>query len=67
MTLVGNLGTSHYFPYVKQEYLAWETRRQRVVDTMVALDADIVCCEELNDFWAFFQVRLSNQPLDYLM
>ncbi len=53
----GNLGTEHYFPYVKPELLQWEARKHRVVAAMLALDADVVCCQELNDFWTFFQVR----------
>lgn len=53
--LAGNLGTTQHFPYVQARWLNWAERRERLVSAMVALKADIICCQELNDFWTFFR------------
>lgn len=62
--LAGNLGTKEHFPYVQPKWLHWPRRKQRIVGTLLALNADILCCQEMNDFWTFFRPALAEHGYD---
>eukprot|EP00735_Rhodelphis_limneticus_P004450 TRINITY_DN16035_c0_g1::TRINITY_DN16035_c0_g1_i1::g.13814::m.13814 TRINITY_DN16035_c0_g1::TRINITY_DN16035_c0_g1_i1::g.13814 ORF type:complete len:439 (-),score=42.81,sp/A8MS41/CCR4D_ARATH/26.71/1e-27,Exo_endo_phos/PF03372.18/5.6e-18 TRINITY_DN16035_c0_g1_i1:438-1676(-) len=55
--LAGNLGTSDHFPYVDPSRLEWSARRELIVSQILAVDPDVFCLQELNDYEEFFRDR----------
>ncbi|DBA04628.1 TPA: hypothetical protein N0F65_012211 [Lagenidium giganteum] len=62
--LARNLATRNHFPYVIETSLNWENRKMTLLRQLEALDADIVCLEELSDYWTFFKPELSERGYD---
>lgn len=52
--LAEQLGTQKSFPFVNSKDLAWETRGPRIINMIRAIDADIVCLEEVDHHEDFF-------------
>eukprot|EP01091_Cochliopodium_minus_P015179 TRINITY_DN5320_c0_g1_i1.p1 TRINITY_DN5320_c0_g1~~TRINITY_DN5320_c0_g1_i1.p1 ORF type:complete len:385 (+),score=117.50 TRINITY_DN5320_c0_g1_i1:124-1278(+) len=61
--LAGNLASKEHFPYVKEEILCWESRREKIYQQVVNILKpdlpDFVCFEECNDYWSYFQKNFS--------
>lgn len=49
--LASNLATRNHFPYVVDSSLNWEYRKMTLLRQLEELDADVVCLEELSDYW----------------
>ncbi|KAF1316910.1 Glucose-repressible alcohol dehydrogenase, partial [Globisporangium splendens] len=74
--LASNLATRNHFPYVVDSSLNWENRKMVLLRQLEELDADVVCLEELSDYWtyagimvlavrvAFFKPELSDRGYD---
>lgn len=56
--LASNLAKPMHFPYVMPEKLEWSHRRQVLMSQLDALNADIVCLQELSDYWTFFREEM---------
>ncbi|KAI9922567.1 hypothetical protein PsorP6_000090 [Peronosclerospora sorghi] len=56
--LASNLATRNHFPYVVESSLNWENRKVALLRQLDALDADVLCLEELSDYWTFFKPEL---------
>lgn len=52
--LAGSLGQCRHFTFSRPEFLDWNLRRERILRTVLDVDADVVCLEELDDYWTFF-------------
>ncbi|CAI5705276.1 unnamed protein product [Peronospora effusa] len=59
--LASNLATRNHFPYVLESSLNWENRKLALLRQLDALDADVVCLEELSDYWTFFKPELQDR------
>ncbi|CAH0514204.1 unnamed protein product [Peronospora belbahrii] len=59
--LASNLATRNHFPYVIESSLNWENRKMALLRQLDALDADVVCLEELSDYWTFFKPELQDR------
>ncbi|KDO34289.1 hypothetical protein SPRG_19107 [Saprolegnia parasitica CBS 223.65] len=57
--LASNLASPSHFPYVQPAVLAWETRKNILLDQLHGLDADVVCLEECSDYWTFFRPAMA--------
>lgn len=51
--LASNLATRNHFPYVLESSLNWENRKMALLRQLDALDADVLCLEELSDYWTY--------------
>lgn len=49
--LASNLASRNHFPYVVESSLNWEYRKMTLLRQLEELDADVVCLEELSDYW----------------
>lgn len=49
--LASNLATRNHFPYVVDSSLNWDNRKMALLRQLEELDADVVCLEELSDYW----------------
>lgn len=56
--LAGPAAQRQWYPYVQLKHLEWTRRRERLMNQMRNLHADIICCQEMNDFEAFFEPRM---------
>jgi mRNA deadenylase 3'-5' endonuclease subunit Ccr4 len=45
------LATRNHFPYVVDSSLNWDNRKMTLLRQLQVLDADVVCLEELSDYW----------------
>ncbi|CAI5745756.1 unnamed protein product [Peronospora destructor] len=59
--LASNLAMRNHFPYVLESSLNWENRKLALLRQLDALDADVVCLEELSDYWTFFKPELQDR------
>eukprot|EP00644_Phytophthora_capsici_P000950 jgi/Phyca11/551623/estExt2_Genewise1Plus.C_PHYCAscaffold_430066 len=59
--LASNLATRNHFPYVLESSLNWENRKMALLRQLDALDADVLCLEELSDYWTFFKPELQDR------
>ncbi|KAH7492067.1 hypothetical protein PRIC1_002459 [Phytophthora ramorum] len=59
--LASNLATRNHFPYVLESSLNWENRKMALLRQLEALDADVLCLEELSDYWTFFKPQLQDR------
>ncbi|KAJ0402637.1 hypothetical protein P43SY_007502 [Pythium insidiosum] len=62
--LARNLATRNHFPYVMDSSLNWENRKRTLLRQLEELDADVVCLEELSDYWTFFKPELHELGYD---
>ncbi|CEG36739.1 Glucose-repressible alcohol dehydrogenase transcriptional effector CCR4 and related proteins [Plasmopara halstedii] len=62
--LASNLATRNHFPYVLESSLNWENRKMTLLRQLDALDADVLCLEELSDYWTFFKPELQHRGYD---
>jgi len=64
------LAQSDHFPGVKKERLQWSNRKQVLMKNIEDLlidgrRADILCLEELSNYWEFFKDELAKPPFLY--
>ncbi|RLN20330.1 hypothetical protein BBO99_00001508 [Phytophthora kernoviae] len=59
--LASNLATRNHFPYVLESSLNWENRKVALLRQLEALDADVLCLEELSDYWTFFKPEMQDR------
>uniref|UniRef100_A0AAV1UJ85 Endonuclease/exonuclease/phosphatase domain-containing protein n=1 Tax=Peronospora matthiolae TaxID=2874970 RepID=A0AAV1UJ85_9STRA len=59
--LASNLATRNHFPYVLESSLNWENRKMALLRQLDTLDADVLCLEELSDYWTFFKPELQDR------
>ncbi|TDH73226.1 hypothetical protein CCR75_007941 [Bremia lactucae] len=62
--LASNLATRNHFPYVLDSNLNWDYRRTVLLRQLDKLDADVLCLEELSDYWTFFKNELQERGYD---
>ncbi|TMW66426.1 hypothetical protein Poli38472_004191 [Pythium oligandrum] len=62
--LARNLATRNHFPYVVDSSLNWDYRKTTLLRQLDELDADVVCLEELSDYWTFFKPELHERGYD---
>nr|CCA20442.1 conserved hypothetical protein [Albugo laibachii Nc14] len=62
--LARNLASQTHFPYVIESRLTWDNRKQILLRQLEGLDADILCLEELSDYWTFFKSELGERGYD---
>ncbi|RHZ01718.1 hypothetical protein DYB37_004809 [Aphanomyces astaci] len=53
--LASNLAKPDRFPYVQPPLLDWAIRKEILVRQLASLQADVLCLEELSDYWTFFR------------
>ncbi|ETW05713.1 hypothetical protein H310_03421 [Aphanomyces invadans] len=53
--LASNLAKPDRFPYVQPTVLEWTTRKEILVRQLTSLQADVLCLEELSDYWTYFR------------
>eukprot|EP00124_Ichthyophonus_hoferi_P005022 Ihof_evm4s643 gene=Ihof_evmTU4s643 len=63
--LGGFLARPSYFPYCNPEFLNWPGRRQRILTEITHHNPDILCLEELTDYWTFFRTKLRSSSVVY--
>ena len=51
--LASNLATRNHFLYVLESSLNWENRKMALLIQLDTLDADVLCLEELSDYWTY--------------
>lgn len=62
--LARNLATASHFPYVLESVLDWNVRKVRLVEQLELLESDVLCLEELTDYWTFFRSELCERGYD---
>lgn len=60
-TLCEKYATSQQYPYTPTSALAWEYRKEQILQEIEASDADLICLQELDtdSFKEFFSVKLA--------
>jgi len=62
--LSSNLAEPCHFGYVKPEYLDWSYRREVLLRQIKELKSDILCFEELDNYWTYFRKTLEGLGYD---
>eukprot|EP00123_Amoebidium_parasiticum_P008274 comp18694_c0_seq1/m.20407 comp18694_c0_seq1/g.20407 ORF comp18694_c0_seq1/g.20407 comp18694_c0_seq1/m.20407 type:complete len:398 (-) comp18694_c0_seq1:361-1554(-) len=64
--LGGYLAKPKYFAYCNPDLLEWNGRKQRILNEITHHSPDILCLEELTEYWTYFrtQLRSCTPPYD---
>ena len=62
--LGGCFGTFKHFPYVKKQFLDWNVRRELIVKNATQCKSDIICLQELDNYWEYFRPQFDSLNYD---